>query len=135
VLNASGDDYEPIGPSVRRHAVLIERLARVENRESQRVGQREPAVAAASTGIQLPFNGAIYMLDATGLIDVDKERNRLARERAKAESEVRKIEAKLANRDFRDRAPEEVVEESRERLEAAQAEVARLGAALARVAG
>jgi valyl-tRNA synthetase len=114
--------------------VLIERLARVENRESQRVGKREAAVAAASTSIQLPFNGEIYMLDAAGFIDISKERDRLIKERAKAEGEARKIEAKLANRDFVDRAPEEVVEENRERLKAIQAEIERLSAALARVA-
>jgi len=41
---------------------------------------------------------------------------------------------KLANADFVARAPEEIVEENRERLEAARDEVARLDAALRRIA-
>ncbi len=80
------------------------------------------------------------MLDETtvaiplaGLIDIDAERTRLARERDKAQAEARKIEQKLANADFVRRAPEDVVQENRDRLEAAHAEIARLTAALARI--
>jgi valyl-tRNA synthetase len=58
---------------------------------------------------------------------------RLEKEKAKAEKEIGVNEKKLANADFIARAPEEVVEEIRERLAAAQADVARLQAALARI--
>jgi len=68
------------------------------------------------------------------VIDLAAERARLAKERGKAESEAKKINAKLANADFIARAPEEIVEENRERLAAAEAEMARLDAALARIA-
>jgi valyl-tRNA synthetase len=78
---------------------------------------------------------ATVMLPLAEVIDLGAERARLAKERAKADAEARKIEQKLGNADFVARAPEEVVEENRERLEAARAEMARLDAALARVAG
>ena len=52
-----------------------------------------------------------------------------------SQDDLNEIAAKLNNPDFVSRAPEEVVEENRERLDAARAEVARLDAALARVAG
>ena len=61
------------------------------------------------------------------------ERARLTRERDKAAGEARKIAQKLDNADFVRRAPEEVVEENRERLAAAQADIARLEAALQRI--
>lgn len=74
------------------------------------------------------------MLPLAGIIDIDAERARLAKERGKAEAEARKIAAKLDNADFVARAKPEVVEENRERLAAAQAEIARLEAALGRIA-
>ena len=62
------------------------------------------------------------------------ERVRLSKERDKAVGEARKIAQKLDNADFVRRAPEEVVEENRERLATAQADIARLEAALQRIA-
>jgi len=45
-----------------------------------------------------------------GLIDVDLERTRLRRDLKKIEDDVVKLEAKLARRDFLDKAPEEIIE-------------------------
>jgi valyl-tRNA synthetase len=73
------------------------------------------------------------ILPLAEIIDLTAERKRLAVARDKAAVEARKISQKLENADFVRRAPEEVVEENRERLTTAQAEVARLEAALARI--
>jgi valyl-tRNA synthetase len=75
------------------------------------------------------------MLPLADVIDLGAERARLAKARGAAEGEARKLSAKLGNADFVARAAEEVVEETRERLAAAEAEMARLDAALARIAG
>jgi valyl-tRNA synthetase len=83
---------------------------------------------------QMVLDEATVVVPLAGLIDLDAERTRLARERAKAEAEADKIARKLANPDFVARAPEDVVAENRERLEAAQAEAARIAAALVRIA-
>ncbi|MBV9113128.1 MAG: hypothetical protein JOY67_09935, partial [Hyphomicrobiales bacterium] len=48
-------------------------------------------------------------------------------------ADIAKIEAKLANADFLKRAPEEVVEEQRERRETALARIAKLEEALRRL--
>ena len=56
------------------------------------------------------------------------ERARLVREIEKAQAEIAKIDAKLANESFVAKAPPEVVEENRERkaaFEAADAKTAR----------
>ena len=82
---------------------------------------------------QVVLDEATVVIPLAGLIDLDAERARLGRERAKADTEAEKIARKLANADFVARAPEEVVAENRERLETAHADAARLTAALARL--
>jgi valyl-tRNA synthetase len=82
---------------------------------------------------QAVLDEATVILPLEGLIDIAAEQSRLRRERDKATGEIRKVEQKLANADFLRRAPEEVVEENRERLAAFQSEVARLDAALERL--
>lgn len=69
----------------------------------------EKGVPVALTGI-----GKIY-LPLEGLIDVDAERERLTKESAKAEDELKKVNAKLSNENFVTRAPDEVVAEMKER--------------------
>jgi valyl-tRNA synthetase len=73
-------------------------------------------------------------LPVGGLIDIPTESARLAKEIAKIDGEIRGTQAKLANAEFVAKAPEEVVEENRERLITFAARRARLAAALARLA-
>jgi valyl-tRNA synthetase len=82
---------------------------------------------------QAMVDEATVVLPLAGAIDIGVERTRLMKERDKTIGEARKIAQKLDNADFVQRAPEEVVEENRERLAAAQAESARLEAALQRI--
>jgi valyl-tRNA synthetase len=67
--------------------------------------------------MQLIVRGVSVALPLAGVIDLTAERARLDKEQLKATSEIEKIEAKLSNEEFLKRAPEEVVEEQRERLE------------------
>jgi valyl-tRNA synthetase len=83
--------------------------------------------------VQAVIGEATIMLPLAGIVDLAAERARLARERARLAQEAEKIAAKLANESFVSRAPEEVVEENRERLAAARTEMARLDAAIARI--
>ncbi|TPG61005.1 valine--tRNA ligase [Roseomonas nepalensis] len=90
---------------------------------------------AAPEGVaQAVVGEATVMLPLAGVVDLAAERARLAKDHAKVEAEARKIATKLANPDFTTRAKEEVVEETRERLRTAEAEAARLAAAIARIA-
>jgi valyl-tRNA synthetase len=121
---ASGETLDRAG----RWIEAIRRLGRATGVEALE--------GAAPKGVaQIVVGEATVMLPLAEVIDLGAERARLAKERARAEGEARKIEAKLGNADFVARAPEEVVEENRERLAAAQGEMARLDAALARIAG
>jgi valyl-tRNA synthetase len=109
-----------------RWVAEIGRLARVSG--VARLEGDMPAEAA-----QVVVDEATVILPLAGLIDVEAERARLVRERARAEGEVQKLAQKLGNAEFLRRAPEEVVEETRERRTAAEREVERLKAALGRL--
>ena len=50
------------------------------------------------------------------LNDLAAERARLQKELGKVEADIKRVDGKLGNADFMARAPEEVVEENRERL-------------------
>jgi valyl-tRNA synthetase len=82
---------------------------------------------------QAVLDEATIVLPLEGLIDIAVERARLAKERDRLAADAKKTAQKLANADFVSRAPEEVVIENRERLEAAESEIARLQAALDRL--
>jgi valyl-tRNA synthetase len=84
--------------------------------------------------VQVVLGEATAVLPLGAFVDLDAERARLARDQDKAEAEAGKLRTKLANRGFTDRAAPEVVEETRERLEAAEAEAARIADAFARLA-
>jgi valyl-tRNA synthetase len=90
--------------------------------------------AAADAGA-VPFlaAGAGLALPVAGFIDLAAERARLAKEVAALAQDIDRTARKLANADFVARAPDEVVEENRERLAEAEAARARLAAALARL--
>jgi valyl-tRNA synthetase len=102
----------------------IQRLARVT--------QIELADSAPAGSAQMIVGGAVAAIPLAGVVDIAAERTRLGREIAKERKDVASVDAKLANADFLARAPEEVVEENRERREAASARIAKMEAALAR---
>ena len=83
----------------------------------------------------VPFlaEGAAFALPVAAFIDLAAEKARLAKEVAALAGDIDRTAKKLANPDFVARAPEEVVDENRERLADAEAAKARLSAALKRL--
>ncbi|PLV57190.1 valine--tRNA ligase [Thermotoga sp. SG1] len=65
-----------------------------------------------------------------GLIDFEKEKERLKQNMEKIKKEIDRLEKKLSNKDFLEKAPEEVVEETKERLESNIERIKRLEAIL-----
>ncbi|HTE36962.1 MAG TPA: valine--tRNA ligase, partial [Reyranella sp.] len=107
------------------HRAAIERLARIEGVEA--------ALAAPKAALQLVVGEATYALPVGEVIDLKAESARLQKEIKKLGDEVGKIDAKLGNAAFVAKAPEEVVEEQRERRAQAEQTRARLSTALERL--
>ncbi len=75
--------------------------------------------------------GVTVQLDTAAAIDVGAERRRLEKDLSAARADATATERKLATASFVERAPEAVVNRSRDRLAAAQAEIDRLEQRLA----
>ncbi|MFD0933761.1 valine--tRNA ligase, partial [Methylobacterium trifolii] len=91
------------------------------------------ADAAPKNSAQLLVRGVVAALPLEGIVDLAAEVERLRKEEGKTAAEIRKIEAKLGNADFVARAPEEVVEENRERRDSEATRLEKLREALARL--
>ena len=74
-------------------------------------------------------------LDVAGAVDVAAERRRMEKDLAAARSEAEQAERKLGNADFTAKAPAAVVDKTRQRLAAAQSDIARLEQRLAAIVG
>jgi valyl-tRNA synthetase len=85
--------------------------------------------------VQMVVRKTLAALPLKGIVDVEAEKARLAKEIAKLTGEAGKIEAKLNNADFVARAPEDIIEENRDRLSEALSRVEKLEAARARLGG
>jgi valyl-tRNA synthetase len=109
---------------VARHEETMLRLARLDKVEFG----KPPAGA-----VQIVLDEATLALPLAGIIDIDAESKRLKREIDKVGSEIKQLDAKLANEKFVSRAPEHVVEEQRERKTEAEAMAAKLEQALKRL--
>ena len=62
-------------------------------------------------------NDARLFMPLSELVDVDKERERITKEIAKAHGEIELVTQKLSNEAFTAKAPERVVNAEREKLE------------------
>ena len=79
----------------------------VEVNANYQAGKGALAVRAALGELFLPTEG---------LIDVEAEKARLKKEQEKIESEISKVEQKLANPNFTQKVPANVLEEHQQRL-------------------
>ena len=106
---------------LEEHLALVERIARVTVTLSAEPApeQKQAAKAALSGGIEL-------VMPLVGIIDMAAERTRLEREIGKLEKDVAQLDKKLANASFLERAPAEVVEEQRTRLQSERSRLDRL---------
>jgi valyl-tRNA synthetase len=118
---------QPTQVRLERYQNLIDRMARLEYSTS--------ADAAPKGSVTFVLDGATVALPLEGVVDLPAESARLAKEIARLESEVAKMDAKLGNEGFVAKAPEEVVEELRERRAQEAASAAKLKHALEQIKG
>jgi valyl-tRNA synthetase len=91
------------------------------------------ADAAPEGAVQLLVRGEVAALPLKGVIDFSAEQARLDKELAKAEADIKRVDAKLGNEKFVANAPEEIVEEEKEKRDAAVARKAKILEALERL--
>jgi valyl-tRNA synthetase len=108
---------------VAEHEALIRKLAKLE----------EPTEGFAATATLNVAGGVSVELDTRGTIDVAAERSRLIKDRVAAEKEAAQCRAKLGNPEFLAKAPDQVIAKINDRLAAAEAELARIAAALGKL--
>jgi valyl-tRNA synthetase len=99
-----------------------------------RLASADVSDAIPAGSAQFVLGEAIAALPLGDVIDFAKERARLEKELQKAQAEIARFDAKLANEQFVSRAPEEVLTEQREKRAEALALASRLKDAVARLA-
>jgi valyl-tRNA synthetase len=110
-----------------RWAEVIKRLARLSTITVA------PQVPRGS--VQLLVRGEIAALPLADVIDLAAERERLAKELARVNADIARIDGKLSNESFVSRAPEDVVETEREKRAEADARRLKIIEAVARLKG
>jgi valyl-tRNA synthetase len=109
-----------------RNDALIRRLARIETLTE--------AAEAPRGAITIAVEGGTFALPLEGVIDIAAEQARLAKTLEKLEKDLSALRTRLANPAFLASAKEEVVDETRDKLDQAEEEAGKLRAALARLA-
>ncbi len=116
-------DNAGIRARVERNEGTIKRMARLDDISFSKIAPKGAAlIVVGETTFAAPLEG---------VIDMDAERQRLAKEIAAATSDLGKMDAKLANPKFVERAKPEAVEETRERKAELEGLIGRLNAAVA----
>jgi valyl-tRNA synthetase len=112
---------------LERNRDVLLRLAGIASIRILEAGERGPVAAVAVAG------SLEILVPMAGLIDPAAEMERLTKRRRKAEGDLQKIEAKLANAEFAANAPPDVVAKDRARVDELRAELAILAAQAGRV--
>jgi valyl-tRNA synthetase len=123
LANASADS----AARAQRWAEFIKRLARVSEISS--------AAVAPEGSVQLLVRGEVAALPLKGVIDLAAERARLDKELAKADADIKRVDAKLANEKFVANAPDEIIEGEKEKRQEAEDRRAKILEALERLKG
>jgi valyl-tRNA synthetase len=109
---------------IEEQEVLLKSLARLET-----VSFVNETVHGA---VQQVLNALTLMIPLEGVLDVDAEKERLKKEQAVLQKNIAQVDAKLSNESFIAKAPDSVVEEQRQRRQAALDSLNKIQEALAR---
>ena len=107
----------------------INMLARLSSlKVSAPAGRPENAATAIAGGVEI-------FVPLEGLINFEEEKRKLEKEREKIIKEIEAVQKKLSNTDFLARAPKEVIEKDRMRVEEFLQKKSKLEEGLARIKG
>ncbi|MEA1959348.1 MAG: valine--tRNA ligase [Chloroflexota bacterium] len=108
-------------PTIEAQAQAIETLARVRPLAIVDTNYKRPDKAKT-----IVLDGAEVILPMAGMIDMEAERTRLAKEIEESESNISRLETRLADEKFTSKAPSHVVDREREKLAALKEKLAKL---------
>lgn len=91
------------------------------------------AYAGEDGAVQIVTDSATVYIPLADMVDLEKEKARLQKEREKTVSEIERVEKKLANEGFVSKAPAQVIEAEREKLRRYQDTLKSLDEALAKL--
>ncbi|MBI4546461.1 MAG: valine--tRNA ligase [Ignavibacteriae bacterium] len=97
--------------TIKKYQSYFQRLARVTKIDHLRDGKKPKHAASAVV------DGGEVFIPLEGIIDLEAERTRIQKEITHAQSMLESTQKKLANESFVGKAPKEVVEKEREKLE------------------
>nr|MDJ0878682.1 valine--tRNA ligase [Halieaceae bacterium] len=122
VLLRNGDNndknrLDEKGSNLEKH---LKKLAKLSDIRFLVDGEEAPAASAALV------DKLEILVPMAGLIDREAELNRLAKEIDKLDKDVQRLQQKLSNPAFVDKAPAEVVEKERQKLDSQQQALAKL---------
>ncbi|MDR1695797.1 MAG: valine--tRNA ligase [Endomicrobium sp.] len=123
VFNVSDNGNESVS-FAKDNQDYIKRLAKLETVSFEKDAKRPKNSALAVAG------GLEIFLPLEGLIDIEKEKARLAKEIALAGQEIERTKSKLSNENFVKRAPEAEVEKIKERLKEAETKIEKINDSL-----
>ncbi len=98
-----------------------------------RLGDISFADRAPDGSVQLLVRGEVAAIPLKGVIDLAAEKVRLDKALAQADADIKRVDAKLGNEKFVANAPEEVIDEQREKRDEAEARKAKILEALERL--
>ncbi len=126
-LFSAGDEYQDILDSGSDY---IAELAGVD--EIQIAGEFAERPEKAATAVVREIE---IILPLEEMIDIDQEITRLEKEKAEVEAEIERARGKLANDDFVEKAPDEIVQEERDKLEEYRQEMEQIKARIEELEG
>lgn len=125
LANSTDDD----NARVQRNEVFLKKLAKVASLSLL------PATEEAPPALSALCHHMEVLVPMAGVIDVEAELGRLDKELDRQRKEMARLEGKLGNTNFVDRAPPEVVDAEREKLSAAKDALTKLESQRQRIEG
>jgi valyl-tRNA synthetase len=114
-------------PVLEAHSETVKTLAKVAELSI------DPSASRPKMAVYSVAGGVEIHLFLEGLLDLDKEQKRLFKEKDEVEKELHSIKEKLANRDFLERAPAQVIEKARRRASDLEAKAMKISEGLRRL--
>ncbi len=95
---------------IKNQTEVIKKLAKIEDMKvTQSYKQSDNEVGGSSRDFEV-------FVSLAGIVDVEKERERLNGELQRMEASIKSVQGKLANKDFVGKAPEAIVQKEKEKL-------------------